>query len=132
MRRFAILRHDFPFLHWDFLLETGGVAECWRLFREPCVDEPIATERLADHRLMYLDYEGPVSQGRGVVRAVLRGLWLAQEFTMNLSETESIQLTTADSDAFRFAQRRLSSQDRPFWYFSASAAESECQDPAVL
>ncbi|MEZ6067364.1 MAG: DNA polymerase ligase N-terminal domain-containing protein [Planctomycetaceae bacterium] len=67
MPRYAILQHDHPQLHWDFLLENGEIACCWRLAERPEVGVGITAERIADHRLVYLDYEGPVSGDRGVV-----------------------------------------------------------------
>ena len=74
-RRFVILRHDRPFLHWDFLLEEEASARTWRLLRKPCADEPIAAEPLFAHRLVYLDYEGPVSGDRGRVARVFNGFY---------------------------------------------------------
>lgn len=67
MPRFAILLHDHPFPHWDFLLEWGEMARTWRLLEEPRLGE-ISSEPIPDHRLTYLDYEGPVSGGRGRVK----------------------------------------------------------------
>lgn len=66
-RRFAILTHDHPFFHWDLLLEAGEVAWTWRLLDEPSSERHPRAERIGDHRLLYLDYEGPVSGGRGQV-----------------------------------------------------------------
>ncbi len=76
--RWVILRHDFPWLHWDLLLAPKGApaARTWRLLRSPCCNEPIAAQALPDHRLVYLDYEGPVSGGRGTVQRLERGEWL--------------------------------------------------------
>ena len=74
-RRFVILEHDHPFLHWDLLLEEESSARTWRLLRKPCLGEPIAAEPLPDHRLMYLDYEGVVSGDRGSVQRVLAGIY---------------------------------------------------------
>jgi hypothetical protein len=65
--RFVILDHDQPFRHWDFLLECGEVLRAWRLRAEPVPDAPIVAEPLPDHRLIYLEYEGPVGGGRGRV-----------------------------------------------------------------
>ena len=65
--RFAILTHDHPFFHWDLLLEAGEVAWTWRLLDEPGPDREVRAERIGNHRLLYLDYEGPVSGGRGWV-----------------------------------------------------------------
>lgn len=73
IHRFAILRHDHPFWHWDLLVESAGKARAWRLLRQPCRDEPIAIQSIADHRLFYLDYEGPVSENRGHVIRVFHG-----------------------------------------------------------
>jgi hypothetical protein len=73
MPRFAVLTHDHPFLHWDFLLEEGDSLRTWRLLRSPDTAGPIAAEALPDHRLDYLDYEGPVSRNRGEVRRWDRG-----------------------------------------------------------
>jgi hypothetical protein len=81
-RRFVILRHDHPFLHWDFLVEEPELATTWRLMREPCLAEPILAEPIEDHRLTYLDYEGPVSRNRGNVERVLAGV-VAQELPSN-------------------------------------------------
>ena len=65
--RFVILEHDHPALHWDFMLEANGVLRTWRLPAVPAAGEMIA-EQIADHRLAYLDYEGPVSGARGTVK----------------------------------------------------------------
>jgi hypothetical protein len=65
--RFVILTHDHPFVHWDLMLEANGVLRTWRLLAEPQPECIIAAEPLPDHRLHYLDYEGPVSGGRGTV-----------------------------------------------------------------
>jgi hypothetical protein len=74
-RRFVILEHDHPFLHWDLLLEEEFSARTWRLLRRPCLGEPIRAEQLPDHRLMYLDYEGVVSGDRGIVKRLLAGTY---------------------------------------------------------
>ena len=66
--RFVILQHDHPFLHWDLMLEAGDVLRTWRLLEEPALGKIVAIEPLGDHRKMYLDYEGPVSGGRGQVQ----------------------------------------------------------------
>jgi DNA polymerase Ligase (LigD) len=67
MPRFAILEHDHPALHWDFLLENGDVLLTWRLSAPPAPGATVEAARAFDHRLLYLDYEGPVSGGRGAV-----------------------------------------------------------------
>src|SRR5688572_3231695 len=68
MPRFVILEHDHPTLHWDLMLESGPVLRTWRLAGPPeSAGEVVAAEASFDHRLAYLDYEGPVSGGRGTV-----------------------------------------------------------------
>ena len=68
MPRFVILEHDWPTLHWDFLLEAGAELRSWRLRSEPIIGAIVIAEALPDHRSIYLDYEGPVSGGRGSVK----------------------------------------------------------------
>jgi len=84
MPRFVILTHDHPHLHWDFMLDVDGTLKTWRLETEPVPGESFETvvERLPDHRLAYLDYEGPVSNNRGTVTR-----WDCGEYT-TLAETE--------------------------------------------
>jgi hypothetical protein len=67
MPRFVILEHDWPVRHWDLLLEAGERLRAWRLLAEPIPGSTVAAEPNADHRPFYLDYEGPVSGGRGRV-----------------------------------------------------------------
>lgn len=84
IRRFVVLRHE-PGeagpreLHWDLMLECGDSLRTWALSREPSVGKQIAAEELPRHRLDYLDYEGPVSQGRGTVTRFDRGSFTVQE-----------------------------------------------------
>jgi len=68
MRRFVILEHDFPALHWDLMLECGAVLRTWRLGAPPAPGQSVRAEQALDHRRMYLDYEGPVGGERGRVR----------------------------------------------------------------
>ncbi|HWY86049.1 MAG TPA: DNA polymerase ligase N-terminal domain-containing protein [Gemmataceae bacterium] len=69
MPRFVILEHDHPTLHWDLMLEAGLVLRTWRLAKPPEISGPsIEASPLADHRVFYLDYEGPLSGQRGSVR----------------------------------------------------------------
>src|SRR5262245_46545721 len=67
MPRYVILEHDHPELHWDFMLESGDVLRSWRLAEPPQAGRAVRATASFDHRRMYLDYEGPVSGGRGRV-----------------------------------------------------------------
>jgi hypothetical protein len=79
MPRFVVLQHDHPFLHWDLMLETGASLRTWRLEATPCADVVIAATALGEHRLAYLDYEGPVSGNRGKVVRWDRGTYVLLE-----------------------------------------------------
>ena len=74
MPRFVILEHDWPtralgLSSWN----PGSVLRAWRLLAEPAPGMEVPAEPNADHRLLYLDYEGPVSGGRGTGAAMGRG-----------------------------------------------------------
>ncbi len=73
MPRFVVLTHDHPFLHWDFMLEKEAGLRTWRLLQAPGGLGAVTAEPLVEHRLAYLDYEGPVSGNRGTVHAFDRG-----------------------------------------------------------
>jgi len=75
MPRFVLLEHDHPVLHWDFLLEDSALSalRSWRLQVFPEAALRLVATPLPPHRLLYLDYEGPVSGGRGCVKRVASG-----------------------------------------------------------
>jgi hypothetical protein len=75
MPRFVILEHDHPSLHWDLMLEEEGVLRTWRLDTPPAAGTAVRAEPSFDHRLLYLDYEGPISGGRGQVVRRDRGTY---------------------------------------------------------
>jgi hypothetical protein len=100
MARFVLLYHDCPpnyarASHWDFMLETGDVLRTWALERLPCdwqaahlrtasifpncpplaLESGVAAARLGDHRLDYLEFEGPLSGDRGTVVRVAAGTY---------------------------------------------------------
>ncbi|WP_437201798.1 DNA polymerase ligase N-terminal domain-containing protein [Planctomicrobium sp. SH664] len=89
MPRFVILTHDWPFLHWDLMLESEKGLLTWRLRQEPSswTAEPIPIEPLPDHRPEYLTYVGPVSGNRGTVTRWDQGTFeysFAPEGTLHL------------------------------------------------
>lgn len=92
MPRFVILEHDHPFLHWDLMLEAGNVLRAWRLLEQPEPGRTIHAETLGDHRLIYLDYEGPVSGNRGRVER-----WDAGTFTWEQDAPERVVVRLAGS-----------------------------------
>jgi DNA polymerase Ligase (LigD) len=85
MPRFVVLTHDHPVLHWDLMLEYEGHLRTWRLAKPPDAGGPIEAQAIGDHRLAYLDYEGPVSGGRGHVKR-----WDTGEYKLTTSTPERI------------------------------------------
>lgn len=91
MPRYVLLRHECPAgyregPHWDFMLEHEGALWTWSLLDLPRLwrasDEPpdaVRAVRLGDHRLAYLDYEGPLSGDRGQVTRLARGEYALSE-----------------------------------------------------
>ncbi len=77
MNRFVILRHVGsaaykPGTHWDLMLEADGRLRTWELADDPGslaegMRRVISAIQLPDHRLAYLDYEGPITGDRGAV-----------------------------------------------------------------
>lgn len=53
---------------WQLMADPVGTAA-------PGVSGPIPARRIGDHRMAYLEYEGPVSRGRGHVRRVDGGVY---------------------------------------------------------
>src|SRR5690606_15746818 len=72
MPRFVILHHRTPpdyarATHYDLMLEWDAALRTWAIDQPPSASHVQLAEPLADHRLAYLDYEGPVSNNRGDV-----------------------------------------------------------------
>ncbi|NNM84731.1 MAG: hypothetical protein HKL96_03100 [Phycisphaerales bacterium] len=86
--RYAILEHTLAAqAHWDLLLEQAPdqPLATWKISLPPeqwlqaCQAQgSIPVIRLPNHRRMYLDYSGPISNNRGEVRQVQTGIlrWL--------------------------------------------------------
>jgi hypothetical protein len=84
--RFVLHRHSgYGDTHFDLMLEQKSALATWQFAQDPAggdFSRPLPCRRLGDHRREYLDYEGPVSRGRGAVERVDAGdleLLTAQE-----------------------------------------------------
>ncbi len=95
MPRFVFLEHLWDGVHWDFILETGEVLRTW------AIDEPIVAgvdlpaRAIADHRRLYLQYEGEISGNRGRVRRLDEGtyrvlLWSAEHIRLELAGSQLV------------------------------------------
>jgi hypothetical protein len=99
-KRFVILRHHFPAGavaefsdHFDLMLEQESKLATWRIEAIPDPDQAVSATRLADHRKVYLDYEGPVSGDRGTVEQVIAGTY---EICQDTESCLDVLLTTTN------------------------------------
>ncbi len=97
MQRFVILFHECPpesprSSHFDLMLESDGGLRTWAIALLPCgwgvaaglpisadatATESVAATQLLNHRLAYLDYEGPISDDRGTVSRIDAGTFVS-------------------------------------------------------
>ena len=103
--RCVVLFHQGGFAeHYDLMLEVRNTLWTWRLGELPKTNQTIWGERIADHRVHYLDYEGPISNNRGTVNRIRTGRYRwAQEFPNYFAvlqfENESWELVSESSDS---------------------------------
>ncbi|HEY2586483.1 MAG TPA: hypothetical protein VGI81_12030 [Tepidisphaeraceae bacterium] len=73
--RYAVLHHsNVSEPHYDLMFETlpGSMLATWRSATWP-IEAITPLKRLRDHRRLYLDYEGDLSDGRGTVSRIADG-----------------------------------------------------------
>jgi hypothetical protein len=74
--RYVVLHHaGFGVTHFDLMIETEPGAERLLTWRTPVWPLVVGTKLtpLGEHRREYLDYEGPISGGRGIVQRIASG-----------------------------------------------------------
>ena len=76
--RFSIAKHEMPanssrHSHFDLFLESEGTLMTWELTSLLTSQNNQVVRRLANHRLVYLDFQGPLSDDRGTVKLVDTG-----------------------------------------------------------
>ena len=79
-RRFVLLEHVRDGVHWDFMLERDGTLATWAIESKIVSNVDLIATKLPDHRIAYLDYEGPISGHRGTVKRVASGSYLVHEW----------------------------------------------------
>ena len=130
MPRFVVLQHEMPpgarSTHWDFMLEHEGVLRTWALAEPPAIGREIAAEALADHRLAYLEYQGPVSGNRGTVTRWDAGNY---ETLADAPDESTIHLSGAKFIGTAHLRRDSSAPQR--WIFCFSASESAADSRAA-
>ncbi len=81
-KQFVVQEHETADgVHWDLMLEQDKVLTTFRLEEPPeqVLVHPVPAEKIFDHPLRFLSYEGPVQKGTGRVRIVERGCWRPEE-----------------------------------------------------
>jgi hypothetical protein len=100
--RYVILRHtggpdpD----HYDFMLEAGDALKTWTVHSLDWTTPQSAAQN-RDHRLAYLQYEGPIAGNRGEVRRVAAGeyeavLWGPDRISVRFDDGRSLSLVRID------------------------------------
>ena len=117
MPRFVVLEHVFQGIHWDFMLEVGAALRTWAIDLpiEPGLDLPARS--LPDHRLAYLDYEGPVSGDRGSVRALARGTYAVRRWSDDSVVVDLEGATFSGTVTLRRAETRTALGSLDSWTF---------------
>lgn len=103
--RTVLLEHTTPDgpAHLDWLIERPGVEAEHRLIAFRCAHDPTTHpewrgERIADHRALYLDFEGPLSGDRGVVRRI----WSARcRVEFETEDAISLSISTREGRTIR-------------------------------
>lgn len=114
MPHFVVLRHESSRgLHWDFMLELGEALATWALPEPPDAAVAILAEALPDHRLAYLDYEGPISGGRGSVTR-----WDAGTYVLRGRSDAELVVTLDGAKLAGTATLKRSPDDPNRWRFS--------------
>jgi hypothetical protein len=81
---FVIHEHSTPDGgHWDLMLQIEDTLWTWRLHHRPqhILDIPIPVEKIANHPLRFLSYEGPVQNHTGSVKITDKGNFTLLEQT---------------------------------------------------
>ena len=85
--QFVVQEHRTPDgVHWDLMLQRNEILWTWRVNRPAAEvgNTPLPLEKIADHPLRFLTYEGPVQNQTGNVHITDRGLFEVIEQTPTL------------------------------------------------
>jgi hypothetical protein len=115
MARFVLLEHRWRGVHWDLMLEQGDTLRTWAIDAPIVPEVELPARSLADHRRIYLEYEGEVSGGRGSVRRLDEGTFtvidwrddrvrvmLAGDQLVGEAELRQVGTTSDGADEWRF------------------------------
>jgi hypothetical protein len=93
MPRFVVLEHEWNGVHWDFMLENGAGLRTWAIDAPITPGRDLPARALADHRPVYLEFEGELSGNRGKVRRADAGtfrilIWSADHVRVEVAGTQ--------------------------------------------
>jgi len=122
MPRYVILLHQMPpdgprATHWDLMLQWGAVLRTWALDQPPNPALAVTARGLADHRIAYLDYEGPVGADRG---SVIR--WDAGTFELRHERQREICVALCGRRLSGILTLQRSGDDENCWSCTLAAA----------
>jgi hypothetical protein len=123
VKRFVVLEHHWNGVHWDFMLEVREALRTWALQGPPDGPSPVVAKALPDHRLLYLDYEGPVRGDRGYVRQ-----WDKGHFEGDATSPREV-VVQLHGKKLR-GQAHLILRDDGLWSFSFSATPETAAEEA--
>ena len=104
--------------HFDLMLQDGDALITWELDRMLTPGTVAFGRQLPNHRLEYLEYEGPISRDRGTVRRIEKGFfrWMTREPDISTVEFDGAELAgivtieRIEEDRFRFSSEPESSE----------------------
>ena len=75
-------------VHWDLMLEVGDSLQTYRLDKSPCqlLYTTAKAERIFDHPLKFLTYQGAVNKGQGSVEIADAGTYERISESQNVIE----------------------------------------------
>jgi hypothetical protein len=77
-KRFVIQKHIRKTdVHFDFMIEQGDCLQTWRIDTAPdkFTDDAVHAQKIPDHPLRFLTYEGPVNEGKATVQIADSGTY---------------------------------------------------------
>jgi hypothetical protein len=75
--RYVVLLHNCPdgTAHYDLMLEEAQHLATYRLSALPAEDSPVTLDRIHNHEMRFLSYEGAVNAGKGSVVRIEAGFY---------------------------------------------------------
>ena len=136
MHHAVLLKHTLPdgSWHYDWLIEQPACTHEHRLLAlktqirpDLLAKAPFETLKLQDHRVQYLNYEGPISKGRGTVQRIAAGI--VESFLLTPDSIKTLIRWDDQTISYQgFAAEPLS--DR--WIFNQSIMDSRLDADTTL